>query len=192
MALAALIHGLAPVARSDARVLVLGSMAGPASLRAQQYYAHPQNQFWAIMGAACGASPTLAYAERCARLQAGGIALWDVLRSCQRTGAADAAIALADAEANELPRFLSRHAQLASVLFNGALAERVWRLRIDPQLQAGPARQPPLRLLRLPSTCAANAGWSRSRRLAVWLAALRDAAPWDAASPAAVHNPSRA
>jgi hypoxanthine-DNA glycosylase len=150
-------------------VLVLGSMPGPASLRAQQYYAHPQNQFWPIMGAACGFDAKLAYARRCAALKAAGIALWDVLASCRREGAADAAIALAEALPNDLPGFLAAHPRVGRVLFNGALAERVWRQRFGPQLAAARAQ---LQWQRLPSTSAANAACSRERRLQAWLAAL--------------------
>ncbi|MEO6595135.1 MAG: uracil-DNA glycosylase family protein, partial [Planctomycetota bacterium] len=52
-----------PIAAPDARVLILGSMPGVRSLQAQQYYAHPQNAFWNILGAICGFVPTLPYTE---------------------------------------------------------------------------------------------------------------------------------
>jgi double-stranded uracil-DNA glycosylase len=150
-------------------VLVLGSMPGPASLRAQQYYAHPRNLFWPIMAAACGFEATLPYALRCAALAQAGIALWDVLAACRRTGAADASIVLADAVANDLPGFLLGHARVARVLFNGALAEKAWRLRFGAQLAAA---HPRIRLLRLPSTSAANAAISAAQRQRAWQAAL--------------------
>jgi double-stranded uracil-DNA glycosylase len=150
-------------------VLVLGSMPGPASLRAQQYYAHPQNLFWPIVGAACGFDASLPYANRCAALGEAGIALWDVLGSCRRVGAADSSIALADAVANDLPGFLRGHARVARVLFNGALAGKVWRQRFGAQLAAG---HPQLELIRLPSTSAANAAMGRAQRQQAWQAAL--------------------
>ena len=144
-------------------------MPGPASLRAQQYYAHPQNLFWPIAGTACGFEAALPYAHRCAALVAAGIALWDVLGSCRREGAADASITLADAVPNDLHGFLQRHGQVQRVLFNGALAEKVWRRRFG----ALPAdSRPQLLLIRLPSTSAANAAMSRGHRLATWLRAL--------------------
>ena len=62
-------------------VLVLGSMPGAASLARTEYYGHPRNAFWPIMGALFGAGPELPYAERTARLTAAGVQcelhLWD-------------------------------------------------------------------------------------------------------------------
>lgn len=144
-------------------------MPGPASLRAQEYYAHAQNLFWPIVAEACGFDPALPYARRCAALQGAGIALWDVLGSCRRAGAADAAIALADALPNDLPGFLRSHPQVVRVLCNGALAEKVWRQRFAVELAAS---HPHLQVIRLPSTSAANALWSRARRLEAWRTAL--------------------
>jgi hypoxanthine-DNA glycosylase len=148
-------------------VLVLGSMPGPASLRAREYYAHGQNLFWPLMGQACGFDAALPYVRRCTALKAAGIALWDVIGSCRRVGAADAAIA--GAVPNDLPGFLRRHPQVERVLCNGALAEKVWRQHFAARLAA---THPELLVLRVPSTSAANAACSRERKLAAWLAAL--------------------
>ena len=74
-------RGFPPVHAPGAAVLILGSLPGVRSIEEQQYYAQPQNAFWRIMGAFCGAGPELAYTARLARLTEHGIALWDVLRT---------------------------------------------------------------------------------------------------------------
>ena len=79
--------GLAPVIDTGIRILVLGSFPGAASLAAQQYYAHPRNQFWRLMSALVGEElASLPYAERLPRLLAHGVGLWDVLAACEREG----------------------------------------------------------------------------------------------------------
>lgn len=80
----ALIYSFPPAASPEAHTLILGSMPGGASLRAGEYYAHPRNLFWPIMGHLVGAHPALPYPARLRALSAAGIALWDVLQSCER------------------------------------------------------------------------------------------------------------
>lgn len=110
-----------PVASPDARVLVLGSLPGERSLAEQRYYAHPQNQFWALMSPVVGRDlSTLDYEDRLAALQAARIALWDVVASARRTGSTDATIR--DAAANDLPTLLGRLPDLRAVAFNGGKA----------------------------------------------------------------------
>jgi hypoxanthine-DNA glycosylase len=162
------VRSFPPLEDRHARVLILGSMPGAASLRAQQYYAHPQNRFWPIMGALCGATPDLPYAERVRVLERSHIAVWDVLHSCQRNGSLDAAIDLASAQPNELARLLHAQPGIRRVLCNGALSARLWRRHFA----ALAAREfPELECLALPSTSPANATWSPARKLAAWRAA---------------------
>ena len=111
-----------PVVSAGCRVLILGSMPGEASLRAGQYYAHPRNAFWPIMGRLCGAGPDLAYPQRLERLLAAGIGLWDVLQSCVRAGSLDSAIR--DEVANDLPALFAAYPRIDRVFFNGAKAGR--------------------------------------------------------------------
>ncbi|WP_024889844.1 DNA-deoxyinosine glycosylase [Luteimonas huabeiensis] len=158
--------GLPPVSRPDARVLVLGSMPGAASLAAQRYYAHPRNAFWPIMDAIAGASPDLPYAQRLARLRAAGIALWDVLAHCVRPGSLDARIEPASMVANDFAAFFSAHPQLRLVAFNGGTAAQAFARH------AGPALPPGVATVRLPSTSPAHAARSQAEKLASWRAAL--------------------
>ena len=117
---------MAPVGSTDARLLILGSLPGEASLRAQRYYAHPQNQFWRLLGAAIGEDlAAMAYEERLARLSARGIALWDVVGEARRQGSLDGAIR--GATPNQLADFVAAHPRLLAVAFNGQTAARLGR-----------------------------------------------------------------
>ncbi|MEX1994680.1 MAG: DNA-deoxyinosine glycosylase [Steroidobacteraceae bacterium] len=163
-----MIHGFPPIARPSARLLILGSMPGVASLQAGEYYAHPRNQFWRIAGELFGFDPTARYAARTRALAAAGIALWDVVGRCVRTGSLDAAIDDATILANDFAAFLATHRRISRVCFNGRKAESAWRRHVLPDL-------PPLRPFEyrlLPSTSPAYAGMSYRRKLKIWRSAL--------------------
>jgi double-stranded uracil-DNA glycosylase len=166
------VQSFAPIANAKARVLILGSMPGKASLAAGQYYAHPQNLFWPILGELTGAAPALPYAFRARALKSCGIALWDVLESCAREGSLDSAIDDASISANDFARFYRAHPRIAQVFFNGAKAEACYRKYVLPLLAGKPA---PASLRRLPSTSPANASMSRANKQRMWTQALRHA-----------------
>ena len=112
-----------PIADAHAKLLVLGSLPGDRSLAAGRYYAHPQNQFWQLMGPVVGRDlVALDYDARLAALQDAGVALWDVVGSARRTGSTDAAIV--DPAANDLPGLIARLPALRAIAFNGATAHR--------------------------------------------------------------------
>lgn len=155
--------GLAPVWDADARLLVLGSFPGTASLQAAQYYAHPRNAFWPVMAALlCDARLAgLPYAERLVALRRHGVALWDAVATCRREGSLDTAIE--DAEPSDLPHLVARLPALRAIACNGALAyQQSLRALGDAHLQ----------LLRLPSTSPAHAGRSLADKIAAWRSAL--------------------
>jgi hypoxanthine-DNA glycosylase len=164
------VQSFAPIANAKARVLILGSMPGKASLAAGQYYAHPQNLFWRILGEITGAAPSLPYAARARALKSGEIALWDVLESCAREGSLDSAIDDASISANDFASFYRAHPRIAHVFFNGAKAEACYRRHVLPALGEAPA---PPGYHRLPSTSPANASMSRAHKQRVWKQALR-------------------
>ncbi len=152
-----------PLAAPDARILILGSMPGLASLAAGQYYAHPRNAFWPIMGALLGFSLGLDYPTRVAALHQAGIAVWDVLYSCRRQGSLDSAIEDDTLVANDLAGFLAGHPTIRHIFFNGAKAESCFRRHIK---LAWPERE--MAFTRLPSTSPAHAGRSFEQKLAAW------------------------
>jgi TDG/mug DNA glycosylase family protein len=154
-----------PVAADDATVLILGSMPGKRSLDAQQYYAHPQNAFWKIIGELTGTPPHTPYARRLQALQAAHIALWDVLHSCVRHGSLDSDIE--QEQANDFETFFAQHPHITRVFFNGAKAEQSFR-----KFVLGKQTLPPLELVRLPSTSPAHAGMRYEEKLETWKAAV--------------------
>jgi hypoxanthine-DNA glycosylase len=140
--------GLPPIARADARLFVLGSLPGDASLAARQYYAHPTNQFWRLLGQAIGeALQPLSYEGRLARLAERRIGLWDVIASASRPGSLDQSIRLA--EHNRIQHLLHDFPDLKAIAFNGSTAAGIGRRLIG-------APPPHVVLIDLPSSSAAN------------------------------------
>jgi double-stranded uracil-DNA glycosylase len=160
------VHSFPPIASRTSRVLILGTMPGGVSLRERQYYAHPQNGFWRIVGEILGFDPASAYEVRVALVQSAGIALWDVLKSCTREGSMDSAIDPATVVPNDLAGFSSEHPQIRRICFNGATAEALYLRHVQPRLAANPE----LQHLRLPSTSPANAALPFSAKLRAWQA----------------------
>jgi TDG/mug DNA glycosylase family protein len=157
-------QGLPPIARADARLFVLGSLPGDASLAAGQYYAHPTNQFWRLLGRVLGEElQPLGYEHRLARLAEHRIGLWDVIASASRHGSLDQAIR--DADHNRIEHLLHDFPHLRAIAFNGSAASAAGHTLIG---------QPPARLalIDLPSSSAANtrpfahkaAAWSALRQ----------------------------
>ena len=116
-------RGLPPVIDAHARVLILGSFPSEASLAARQYYAHPRNHFWPILGAVLGEPlAELPYADRLSCVRAHRIAIWDTIVACERAGSLDAAIR--NAERGEIARVRRVARELRAVCFNGNTAAR--------------------------------------------------------------------
>lgn len=153
------------VARDDARILILGSMPGQASLAAQEYYAYKHNAFWRIMGDLFGAGPELPYVQRLERLKAAGVALWDVMAACERASSLDADIVGASVRANDFPAFFAAHPGIRRVFFNGGTAEASFRRLVLPGLHGHD-----LAFARLPSTSPAHAARRYAEKLAAWSA----------------------
>jgi TDG/mug DNA glycosylase family protein len=157
-------YGLPPIARSDARLFVLGSLPGDASLAAQRYYAHPTNQFWRLLGAAIGDElQVLDYERRLERLAERGIGLWDVIASANRRGSLDQSIRAA--QRNRIGHLLHDFPDLRAIAFNGLTAASAGRSLIGPP-------PPGIELIELPSSSAANTK-AFAEKAAAW-AVLRE------------------
>ena len=154
------LQGLAPLLNADTRLVVLGSFPGVASLRAQQYYGHPYNQFWKIVTTLLATDPTavmaLPYAERAHWLLSRGVGLWDVYASCEREGSLDTNIQ--NAQPNDLQSLRACCPALVAIAHNGGESFKHAKL----------TRALGLPVYRLPSTSPANASWSFQRKLDAW------------------------
>lgn len=173
------IEGFPTVAQDDARVLILGSMPGIASLTQHQYYGHPHNLFWPIMGELVGAHPHLPYAERLAQLTLHHIALWDVMHQCFRRGSLDSAIDEGSIVANDFAGFFATHAQIRHVFFNGQKAAQAFQRHVIKAEKLNKDALASLRFSTLPSTSPANASIPQTTKRQQWqsiLQALADSA----------------
>lgn len=162
--------GFEPVAGPDARVLILGTLPGAASLVQGQYYAQPRNLFWHIMAEVAGAGPSLPYEERLRCLVAQRLALWDVCANATRPGSLDSSIRTDSVRLNDFSRFLSSHPHIQRICFNGIKAAALFRA-VEPTLDP---RWAHVHRVILPSTSPANASMPRERKMEAWRASLTD------------------
>ena len=154
--------GLLPSVDSRARILILGSMPGAASLAAQEYYAHPANRFWPLMAQLLDEKQTPSdYDAKIAMLLRHRIALWDSIDTCDREGSLDSDIR--NVKANNFTEFLKKWPAIRTIGLNGGKAYTTFAKYNKPLLS-----RPDLRILKLPSTSPANARWRMENLLDAW------------------------
>ena len=158
-----------PIVGTNPQILILGSMPGMESLKQQRYYAHPRNAFWPIMTSYFGQSVELNYQQRCDLLKQQKIAVWDVLKSCFRSGSLDQHIDTASIEANNFRTFLQKHRSIKQIFFNGGKAEQIFNRYVQKQLEDVDVS---LRYLKLPSTSPAYAAMRFEAKQQIWHQAL--------------------
>ena len=117
------IRGLEPIINEKSTILILGTMPSKISIEKEQYYANPKNQFWKIIKEILGVGSELPYCRRKEILLIQGIALWDVLKSCERIGSLDKDIK--NPVGNNLEAFLTKYEQINKIGFNG---QKSWKL----------------------------------------------------------------
>jgi hypoxanthine-DNA glycosylase len=162
-----MLTGLPPILDAEVETLILGSFPSPASLAAQHYYAHRQNQFWRVMAEVLGEPLTeVDYAQKQRCLLRRHVGVWDVYRACRREGALDSAIEAA--QPNDFSRLAREAPRLARVFFNGQTSGRFARWFAD--------RGYATRIL--PSTSPAYT-LAFARKTAVWIEA------WECSDPSA-------
>ncbi|MBB5407999.1 hypoxanthine-DNA glycosylase [Paraburkholderia sp. HC6.4b] len=150
----------APVVAADTRVLILGSLPGEVSLAHGQYYAHPQNKFWLLVGEAIERDLVgMVYSTRLETLLEHHIGLWDVVAEARRAGSLDSRIR--DHASNDLIALIDTLPKLATIAFNGGTAAKIG-------MKALGERGVQYRLVRLPSSSPAHASVSYAQKLDIW------------------------
>jgi double-stranded uracil-DNA glycosylase len=158
-------HCFPPIANRRAETLILGSLPGRKSLQMQQYYAHPHNAFWKIIGSIFGADGVLPYHRRVKLLTSHRVAVWDVLAAAERPGSLDSSIVHASVLANDFEKFFRAHPRIRRVFFNGRKAEAMYRRFVLPGL---PSEFADMEYRCLPSTSPAHAGMPFAKKLDSW------------------------
>jgi hypoxanthine-DNA glycosylase len=164
------LQGLAPLYQPTAKILILGSMPGQASLDSQQYYGHPRNQFWPLLQQLFGIDASLEYSGRCQQALQAKVALWDVIGHCQRAGSLDSAIVGSSIRFNPLAELCQQLPDLQQIWLNGGKAAQSFR---QYQRQQAP-RWPDAGIIvhQLPSTSPAHASLTFAKKLLLWRQAL--------------------
>jgi double-stranded uracil-DNA glycosylase len=139
-------HGIAPIVSPESEILILGTMPSPKSREAAFYYAHPQNRFWPALALALDAELPATREEKIALILNHRLALWDVLASCEITGASDASIK--NPVPNDIPALIAQ-SRITRVLCTGSASARLYTRLVFPQTN--------IPCERLPSPSAANA-----------------------------------
>lgn len=161
------ISGFLPTSTVGPRVLILGSMPSIASLERRQYYAHPRNVFWRIMAELFDFDVNISYENRLKKIDAEGIALWDVLKNCQRPSSLDADIVASSEAPNDFSDFLAQRSSMRKIYFNGAKAEALFTRHVSRQFVS---QLSDIQLRRLPSTSPAHASMGYTQKLSCWRA----------------------
>ena len=154
------INGFPPILPSLPKILILGSMPSIQSLQRQQYYANPQNAFWKIMSSLLGFANDIPYQQRTVALRQANIALWDVLKSCERDGSLDTAIVPVSEKPNAIAEMLNQKTSIIAVFFNGKTSAKLFsrHLQINP----------PPEIFELPSTSPAHARLTLEQKITAW------------------------
>ena len=152
-----IIHPFPPLYDENSKVLILGSFPSVKSREQMFFYGHPQNRFWKVISAVTGKDLPETIEEKKSLLLSSGIALWDVIASCEITGSSDSSIK--NAVANDLSQILE-NAEIKQIFVNGKTAEKYYNKYIRDTIDR--------EAVCLPSTSPANAAWSVERLVNDW------------------------
>ena len=152
-----IIHHIPPVYDENSRILVLGSFPSVKSREYGFFYGHPQNRFWRVIAKLYNEKTPESIDEKKALLLRNGVAVWDVIHSCQISGSADSSIK--DVVPNDI-NSLIKDSQIKRIFTNGKKADELYGKYIG--------KQTGIKAVCLPSTSPANAVWSLEKLVKVW------------------------
>lgn len=116
------IYSFSPIIDESSKILILGSIPGIKSLEKQEYYAHPQNQFWRLMFDILNRDYSNDYQIKVALLKQNKIALWDTIESCERVGSLDTNIK--NEKGNSVADLLENYPNIKAIFCNGQKAHK--------------------------------------------------------------------
>ncbi|MBR2275671.1 MAG: DNA-deoxyinosine glycosylase [Lachnospiraceae bacterium] len=148
-------HPIPPEYDENSRILILGSFPSVKSRETGYFYGHPMNRFWRVTAAVFKEEVPDSIPHKQAFLKRNGIALWDVIASCDITGSSDSSIT--NVVPNDLSRILNV-SPIEAVYVNGKKAFSLFQKYMDIPMEA----------VCLPSTSPANAAWSLERLIEAW------------------------
>ena len=158
-------QSFSPSIDTKSEILILGSMPGVKSLDEQQYYAHPQNRFWKLMGLFCNVEnlKDLNHQEKLQTLLKNKIALWDVIQSCERNGSLDSNIQ--KEILNNIPDLLKQFPNIKIICLNGNKAYIAFK-KYSPEILGK------YKYYKMPSTSPANARYKLEDLFKYWQQAI--------------------
>lgn len=160
--------GFPPIVGLNPKILILGSMPSQKSLEKQQYYGHPQNAFWKIMAKAFGFSENLEYYQKTKLVKENGIAIWDVIHCCTRSGSLDSSIQKDTIVENKIPELLEQFPGIQKILCNGGTSHQLFLKHFKIWSTA----HPEIEIIKMPSTSPAHASLNFEQKYDVWIKTL--------------------
>jgi hypoxanthine-DNA glycosylase len=157
-----IIHPIEPVFDGKSKVLILGSFPSVKSREQGFFYGHPQNRFWRVMAEVCGVDAPVTIEEKKHLLLDNGIAVWDVIHSCEISGSADSSIK--NAVPNEIS-FILENSNIKQIYTNGKKADSLYKKYIEKSVG--------IEAVCLPSTSPANAAWSFEKLCECWKSQIK-------------------
>lgn len=151
------VHPIKPVFDKNSKILILGSFPSVKSRESMFFYGHPQNRFWRVMARICNCELPDTVEEKKDMLLSNGIAVWDVIHSCEIVGSSDSSIK--DVKVNDLGIILDC-AKITAILVNGKKAQALYKKYLEERTG--------ITAVCLPSTSPANAAWSEDSLFEYW------------------------